>query len=190
MPRALKACPICGREMTGNNLARHVAAHETGTARTTAHRSTNAETPPAASTNGDGRSTRAVSLIIGGYLDERAAHSAGRNGGRRRTNGVALGALPNFPNFSSDPDEIDRAADAIERTATTDKSSLAQLRIRQRVRTLRWEAEMLREGAAQSWESEFVEVAAAWADANGIEYDTFREMGVPAGVLRRAGISR
>jgi hypothetical protein len=28
MPRALKACPICGREMTGNNLARHVATHE------------------------------------------------------------------------------------------------------------------------------------------------------------------
>lgn len=182
MPRALKACPICGREMTGNNLARHVATHETGTAKPAP--------APAASTNGDGRSRRAVSMIIGGYLDERAAHSAGRNGGRRRTNGVALGALPDFPAFSSDPDEIDRAADVIERTATTDKSSLMQLRIRQRVRTLRYEAEMLREGAAQSWESEFVEVAAAWADANGIEYDTFREMGVPAGVLRRAGISR
>jgi hypothetical protein len=46
---------------------------------------------------------------------------------------------------------------------------------------------MLREGAAQSWESEFVEVAAAWADANGIEYDTFREMGVPG---RRAPAGR
>lgn len=39
-------------------------------------------------------------------------------------------------------------------------------------------------------EEEFVEVAADYAERRSISYDAFRSVGVPAAVLRRAGIRR
>lgn len=39
-------------------------------------------------------------------------------------------------------------------------------------------------------EDEFVEVAKAYGDRKGITYRSWRDVGVPAGVLQRAGISR
>jgi hypothetical protein len=39
-------------------------------------------------------------------------------------------------------------------------------------------------------ETEFVKVAAEYGSKKGIAYSTWREMGVPADTLRRAGISR
>lgn len=39
-------------------------------------------------------------------------------------------------------------------------------------------------------EAEFVEVAQSYAERKGISYAAFREVGVPADVLRRAGVSR
>lgn len=39
-------------------------------------------------------------------------------------------------------------------------------------------------------EAEFVEVARSYADRKGVSYAAFRQLGVPASVLRRAGISR
>ena len=39
-------------------------------------------------------------------------------------------------------------------------------------------------------EAAFVKVAAAYSDRQGISYSSWREVGVPASVLKRAGISR
>ena len=41
---------------------------------------------------------------------------------------------------------------------------------------------------AQAQEDAFVEVARTYSRRHGISHDTWREMGVPAAVLRRAGI--
>lgn len=39
-------------------------------------------------------------------------------------------------------------------------------------------------------EEAFVSVAAAYSDRKGLSYDTWREVGVPAAVLKKAGITR
>lgn len=43
---------------------------------------------------------------------------------------------------------------------------------------------------AEDVEAEFVDVAAAYSDRKGISYAAWREVGVPAAVLKQAGISR
>ena len=39
-------------------------------------------------------------------------------------------------------------------------------------------------------EDEFVDVASAYAESNGISYAAWRAVGVPAAILKRAGVSR
>lgn len=41
-----------------------------------------------------------------------------------------------------------------------------------------------------AFEAGFVEVAASYGERKGISYSTWREVGVPADVLKKAGISR
>jgi hypothetical protein len=48
-------------------------------------------------------------------------------------------------------------------------------------------AEPVDDGSA---EAEFVEVAAAYSQRKGISWPAWREVGVPAEVLRRAGVPR
>jgi hypothetical protein len=45
-------------------------------------------------------------------------------------------------------------------------------------------------GSMDDLEASFVELAAAYGDRKGISYQAWREVGVPAAVLKRAGISR
>ncbi|MDP8928055.1 MAG: hypothetical protein M3O70_05605 [Actinomycetota bacterium] len=42
----------------------------------------------------------------------------------------------------------------------------------------------------ESLERDFIEVAEAYSDRRGITYTAWREVGVPAGVLKEAGITR
>lgn len=42
----------------------------------------------------------------------------------------------------------------------------------------------------QKFEDEFVQIAASYARRRGIEYDSFKSVGVPVRVLKRAGIPR
>lgn len=42
----------------------------------------------------------------------------------------------------------------------------------------------------QKHEDEFVKVAASYAERRGFDYDSFREVGVPTEVLKRAGIRK
>jgi hypothetical protein len=174
--RAPRTCEVCGRVVTANNLARHVRTHDNGAAPAPAKRRRGKAAAPTG---------RAATVAIGAYLDEIA------DGGSYAAGRVALGALEGFPAMSRDPEIIDAAAAEIERRADETTSRVRELKYRQRVLELRAGAEDLRAVATgDDAESAFVEVAAAWAEANGITYEAFREMGVPARVLKAAGIAR
>jgi hypothetical protein len=182
------ACPECGKRVTRNNLNRHRATH-------------GVEAP---SSNGSGRkagtrlsaasrkrfaSAHAQSKAVGSYLESLAEQSETRRNGGRRARGANLGRLKGFPNWSDDPDTIDAAADAIAANGDEVASYVAALRLQQRALDLHAVADELRGGSGPgAIEAAFIEVAGAWAAEHGISYAAFRAMGVPAAVLREAGV--
>ena len=106
------------------------------------------------------------------YLDALEQHRPRR--GRQRT-----------------PDTIRRRLAAIEQ-ALVDASSLRRLQLIQERRDL--QAELEEKSAPtvdlSALEADFVRSAKAYGTSKGIAYATWRELGVPAEVLKRAGISR
>lgn len=52
------------------------------------------------------------------------------------------------------------------------------------------EMKMAEEGALDSMEAGFIEVASSYGERKGISYSTWREFGVPKGILEAAGIKR
>ena len=114
---------------------------------------------------------RAESRAVRDYLDALRANKPRR--GRKRT-----------------PESIKK------RIATIDdqiKSSdpLNELLLTQERRDLASELEtMSRSVDLASVEAAFVEVAASYSTRQGISYTSWREVGVPAATLKRAGISR
>lgn len=186
--RAKVPCPECGVEISGNNLSRHRASKHAASSNGTAGRKPGSTLSPAQRKQFS--SLHARSRAVGRYLDQLEAMSDARANGQRFRTGAALGRLEGFPNFSSDPDEIERAADQIQAQADEAASSVAALRLVQRAIELREVANELREtGGVNEIEQTFIAVAAEWAEANGISYAAFRSMGVTAGVLRAAGIA-
>jgi len=113
---------------------------------------------------------------IGRYLDELEAGAAA---------GVHIGP---GRGISRDPDEIDAHAEKIEAELAESTSSIKRLRLRQRVLDLRAVADAIRANDDGSARDYFVAHAADWATENGISYAAFRDQGVPADVLREAGI--
>ncbi len=87
-------------------------------------------------------------------------------------------------------DSIQRRLDRIEgELATADK--LKELQLRQERLDLSQELENMDSGIQLSdLEEEFVKVAQDYAERKGISYVAFRDSGVPASVLKRAGIAR
>lgn len=116
---------------------------------------------------------RRQSAIVRRYLDALAAHRPRR--GRRRS-----------------PDKIRARLAEIEQELV-DAEGMDELLLLQERKDLQRELERL-EGAEgtdlSALEEEFVKVARAFAERRGIEYSTWREAGVPAAVLKRAGIRR
>ena len=114
---------------------------------------------------------RAESRAVRDYLDALRANKPRR--GRKRT-----------------PDSIKK------RIATIDdqiKSSdpLNELLLTQERRDLASELETMSQSVdVASVEAAFVEVAASYSTRQGISYTSWREVGVPAATLKRAGISR
>jgi hypothetical protein len=106
------------------------------------------------------------------YLDALEQHRPRR--GRQRT-----------------PDSIRRRLAAIEQ-ALPDASSLKRLQLVQERRDLEQELEARSAPAVDlgALERDFVGVARAYGTSKGIAYATWRELGVPADVLKRAGITR
>jgi len=83
------------------------------------------------------------------------------------------------------------------RLATIDKelvdaSSLKRLQLVQERRDLEVELAAKSAGAVDlsDLEADFVKVAKDYGDSKGIAYATWRELGVPADALKRAGITR
>ena len=114
---------------------------------------------------------RAEGRAVKAYLDALEQQRPRR--GRRRT-----------------PDSIKKRLAAIEKSLPN-ASSLQRLQLVQERRDL--EAELAGMGTKvdlAKLEAEFVKVAKAYSQRKGIEYASWRELGVAADVLRRAGIGR
>ncbi len=88
------------------------------------------------------------------------------------------------------PESIKRRLERIEgELATADK--LKELQLRQERLDLSQELENMDSGIQLTdLEGEFVKVARDYAERKGISYVAFRDSGVPAAVLKRAGIAR
>jgi hypothetical protein len=106
------------------------------------------------------------------YLDALEQHRPRR--GRQRT-----------------PESIKTRLAAIEQ-ALGDASSLKRLQLLQERRDLEIELAAKSAGAVDlsALEAAFVTSAKAYGESKGIAYATWRELGVPADVLKRADISR
>jgi hypothetical protein len=114
---------------------------------------------------------RTEGRAVRNYLEALAAHAPKR--GRRRT-----------------VDTVDRRLVAIERELAA-ADPLRRLKLIQERRDLQAERETLAAPVDMAaLESAFVEIAASYSARQGINYQSWREVGVPAAVLTRAGISR
>jgi hypothetical protein len=114
---------------------------------------------------------RAEGRVVRDYLEALRANKPKR--GRKRT-----------------PDGISKRLSAIAEEIKT-AATIEQLRLVQERRDL--EAELAQGGDAVdigALESKFIDVAKTYADRKGISYASWREVGVPAAVLAKAGISR
>ena len=70
-------------------------------------------------------------------------------------------------------------------------TGIVRLELLQKQRDLKVEAERLSEGVdLTALEAEFVKVAKSYGDRKGITYGTWRDFGVAADVLKKAGIAR
>lgn len=88
------------------------------------------------------------------------------------------------------PDSINNRLQAIEE-ALTDATAIEELQLIQERRDLTAELEQMDRGVdLTELEEAFVGVARAYGDRKGISYASWREVGVPAATLNRAGISR
>ena len=98
---------------------------------------------------------------------------AGKRRGRRRT-----------------PDTIKARLKAIDAEVAT-ADALNELKLRQERRDLELELRQRSSAVDQAaLEKAFVSVAKSFADRQGISYASWREVGVEASVLKKAGISR
>jgi uncharacterized Ntn-hydrolase superfamily protein len=70
-------------------------------------------------------------------------------------------------------------------------TGIVRLELLQKQRDLKVEAERLSEGVdLTALEAEFVKVAKSYGERKGITYGTWRDFGVAADVLKKAGIAR
>lgn len=90
-------------------------------------------------------------------------------------------------------DSINKRLAAIS-TAMSDASAIEQLKLVQERRDLEAELASMGDGTKAvdmaSLEGEFVKVAKSYGSRKGISYASWREVGVPADVLGKAGVTR
>ena len=88
------------------------------------------------------------------------------------------------------PDSIKKRLAAIDQTYA-DVSALQQLQLAQERMDLQRELETLgNKTDLSALEGDFVKTAKKYSERKGISYAAWRELGVPADVLKKAGISR
>jgi hypothetical protein len=123
--------------------------------------------------------------------DHKAALAQGRSEGRVvRDYLAALRANKPKRGRKRTPDSIQKRMATIDEQLTT-ADPLTELRLVQEKRNLSDEmASMDTQVDLGSLESAFVQVAASYSARQGIGYAAWRDVGVPAAVLKQAGISR
>lgn len=84
------------------------------------------------------------------------------------------------------PETIRKRLSSLEAKIGEEVSPLKRLGMMQKKRD--YEAQL--DSSSRSLEEEFVKHAKAYGERNGIGYATWREIGVPAPVLQKAGITR
>ncbi len=114
---------------------------------------------------------RAQSRMINSYLAALEAHKPKR--GRKRT-----------------PESIQKRLDAIDKKLESASPVTRLSLIQERLDLIGERDALSAQVDLQPLEDDFVKVAADYGERRGISYAAWREMGVPADVLRRAGISR
>jgi hypothetical protein len=121
----------------------------------------------------------------------KAALAEGRNQGRAVRNYLeALEATKPKRGRKRTPDSIKKRLDAID-AAMADADKLTELKLRQEKVNLERELEAGSVAVDLSaLEQDFVAVANAYGNRQGITYQVWRETGVPAAVLKKAGIGR
>jgi len=88
------------------------------------------------------------------------------------------------------PDSIKQRLAKIE-DALTDASAIEELQLIQERRDLTAELEQMDTGVdLTELEDAFVDVARSYGERKGISYGSWRDVGVPAATLKRAGINR
>jgi uncharacterized protein YicC (UPF0701 family) len=114
---------------------------------------------------------RAEGKAVREYLDALRANKPKR--GRKRT-----------------PESIKKRLDAIEaQLATAD--ALTELKLIQEKRDLNTELEQMANAVdIAALEAAFIKVAKSYSERQGISYASWRDVGVEASVLKKAGISR
>lgn len=87
-------------------------------------------------------------------------------------------------------ESVDRRLAAIE-VELVEADPMRQLKLVQERRDLQTERESMQQPVdIDALEAGFVDVAKSYSERQGISYQSWREVGVPAAVLARAGISR
>ena len=117
------------------------------------------------------RQGRQESRIVADYLE--ALRSTKPKRGRKRT-----------------AESIGTRLAAIDDELTT-ANAITELKLVQERRDLQAELDAMEDDVdISAMEEAFVEVAKAYGERKGISYSSWREVGVPAAVLKRAGITR
>jgi uncharacterized protein YicC (UPF0701 family) len=123
--------------------------------------------------------------------DHKAALAKGRSEGRAvRDYLEALRANRPKRGRKRTPDSIKKQLDSID-DQLEDADAVTELRLVQLRRDLTAELDTMDSAVdMDAIEASFVKVAAAYSERQGISYSSWREVGVPASVLKRAGIGR
>lgn len=124
-----------------------------------------------------------------------AEHKAKLAAGRNESRAVAryLEALEAHRPKQGRKRTSESVAKQLAQTETELKSAtgIVRLELLQKQRDLKVEAERLSEGVDLSaLEAEFVKVAKSYGERKGITYGTWRDFGVAADVLKKAGVQR
>lgn len=122
-------------------------------------------------------------------------HKAALAEGRRQSRAVReyLEALDagSKPGRKINPNELKRRIDDLEKRISSEENPAARVKLVQQ--RLEYERRLEAEQTSSdldALEKAFVDVAADYTERQGLSYTAWREVGVPAAVLKRAGIRR
>ncbi len=125
-------------------------------------------------------------------VEHKAALAAGREEGRVVRNYLEAVSRPKRPGRKKTPESITRQLNQID-SKLRNASAAERLQLIQTRFDLKSDLERLNADAnvdLSNLESAFIKVAKGYSERKGISYAAWREAGVSADVLRRAGIRR